>query len=102
MSKPIVRARRGSTRPCIEPLENRQLLSGVFAHLDGGSLAPGGHETITLRLSGQDFTMPGGRALLGFAMSESGGNAGKMTMLSGGKVMMRRAEPVTGVTEMML
>jgi membrane-associated phospholipid phosphatase len=102
MPKPIGRADRTSTRPGIEPLESRHLLSGVFAHFDAGPLSAGGRESITLRLSQRDFTMPGGKALLGFAMSESGGTAAKMAMLSGGKVMMRRAGPVTGVTEMML
>ena len=62
---------------CIEQLESRELLSSVFAHLNGSSLAPGGHETIALRLSHRDFTMPSGRALLGFAMSETGGSFGE-------------------------
>src|ERR1051326_7801675 len=102
MRKPIGRAGRTSTHPGIEPLESRHLLSSVFAHLDAGPLSAGGHESITLRLTQRDFTMPGGKALLGFSMSESGGTAGKMAMVSGGKVMVRRAGPVTGVTEMML
>src|SRR5436309_1214460 len=102
MSKPIRRAGRRSTCPRIERLECRQLLSGVFARLDGGSLAARGHETITLRLSQLDFTMPTGRALVGFAMLESGGSSGKMALVSGGQVLMHRSGRATGVTELML
>jgi hypothetical protein len=72
-------------------LETRQLLSSVFAHLDDGRLAAGGHETIVLKVAPRDFQLPTGRALLGFAMTETGGTSGQMMMVPPGHVLLHRA-----------
>jgi len=98
MLKPIKRAKR----PGVEVLETRELLSSVFAHLDGGQVAARGHETIALNVARGDFYMPGGRALLGFALTESGGTSGKMVMVPGGHVLLRRANPAGGATKLMV
>ncbi|MFI5454708.1 MAG: dockerin type I domain-containing protein [Isosphaerales bacterium] len=98
MSKPIKRA----GRPAVEVLETRQLLSSVFAQLEGGPVPAKGHETITLKVARGEFHLPRGRVLLGFTVAESGGTSGKMLMLQGGHVLLRRANPAAGATKLML
>src|SRR5262249_55395768 len=102
MSKPIQHSGRWAQRPGVEALEARQLLSSVFAHLNGGAVAPRRQETIALKVARDDFTMPRGRVLLGFAMRESGGTSGQMAMIPAGHVLQRRANPAGGATELML
>lgn len=81
-----LRRPNAASRPTIETLESRALLSAsadTFAQLSGNVAAPNAQGTVAIHVNRGDFNMPGGRVLLGFAMqapTAPAGSAEQMTM----------------------
>jgi hypothetical protein len=98
---------KASRRPVVEALEERQLLSSVFAHFDGGAAAAGKHDTVSINVTRADFHAVGGRVLLGFAMHDSSGpTTDSMSLVSilgaQSRVFFQNAHPAGAGSDLML